>query len=279
MKKSKKTISVFTHNYPQWVLKYPNTIKIAYALNYLIQLRKWYVVSEIKKLLQTQNEPFTLLDVGCGEGQYIFPLATKYKTAYFSGIDKYDMNIQFCKRLAVVNNNHNIIFKNESAENIAETDFYTIILFIGVLQYVANDQFVMSKLYNALQQNGRLLMYVPVNNKVITPFFRYLANTFDNYETVQNRQKIYTADQLITLFSKQGFSIEKEVITFGFFGKISNEILNSFLILINRVHIILALWLSVIFILIYPFYLLFMLIDFLLPNDDGNGRLFLLKKC
>ncbi|BFG71039.1 hypothetical protein KACHI17_19200 [Sediminibacterium sp. KACHI17] len=271
-------VKVFTHQYPTWLLKHPRWIHLIYTFNYLIQLRKWYLTSRLQKMLAARAHSFNLLDAGCGEGQFLLPYVASYKDAHFKGIDRADSNISFCNSYAQVNGYANAVFEQKELESLQETEVYDIVLCISVLPYCKDDHAALYALYTALKKDGELLLYVPVNNTSILPFYRTILNTYENYERIQNNQRVYTKYRVLELLDSNGFRISDMTLTYGFFGKISNELYNTHLILFNACSLPLKIILSVSLLLFYPLILLCMILDFILPVTSGNGLMIVAKK-
>lgn len=240
-------------------------MRLIYIFNYLTQLRKWYLTRRLKKILAENSFSFKLLDAGCGEGQFLLPYVGSYKHCFFKGIDRADSNISFCKNYAYVNGDANVFFEQKEIESLEEAGQYDIVLCISVLPYCRNDQAALSKLYTALKKDGILLLYVPVNNAIILPLYKRILHRYDNYERIQKNQRVYTKDGLFQLLHSQDFLITEATHTYGFFGKLSNELYNTHLILFNVSSFPLKVLLSASLLLFYPLIFVCMISDFMLP--------------
>jgi SAM-dependent methyltransferase len=271
-------LKVFTHQYPEWLLKYPNWIRLIYYFNYLIQLRKWYVIRRLKKLLAAKRDSFHLLDAGCGEGQYLFPFVHQYQTSYFKGIDRALSNIFFCKRYAEKNKYTNVSFEEVDIEAINESNKFDIAICISVLPYCKNDLVALLQLNHALKEKGELFLYVPVNNRILIPWYKRLLISYENYETVQQNQRKYTEESLTGLLCNSGFKIVDKQMTYGFFGKLSNELFNAHLILFNAYSLVFKMIIAFSLLVFYPLILFCMILDFVLPVKSGNGIMILARK-
>lgn len=276
--KKSTTVKVFTHQYPAWLLKQPRWIHLIYLFNYLVQLRKWYITRRLKKMLANKSIPFNLLDAGCGEGQFLLPYVGAYQHGYFKGIDRADSNISFCKNYAQVTGYSNVSFEQKEIEILHESGVYDIVLCISVLPYCKDDHAAIRELYTAMKMEGELLLYVPVNNTMILPFYKTILNKYDNYERIQKNQRVYTKAGLLELLHAQGFVVNETTYTYGFFGKLSNELYNTHLILFNAYSLPFKIILSASLLLFYPLLLLCMLLDFMLPVRSGNGLMIVAKK-
>jgi len=268
----------FTHQYPSWLVQHPRWIHFVYALNYLLQLRKWHIARRLKKLLDSKTAPFYLLDAGCGEGQFLLPYAAQYPTSYFKGIDREKANIAFGNSYVEARRFSHVSFAEMEMEQLVEKEAYDIVLCISVLPYSKNDRTALINLYNAMKTGASLLLYVPVNNKTVLPFYKNILQRYENYETIQQNQRIYTEPGIIQLLQNCNFEITETTNTYGFFGKLSNELLNSHLILFNAYAFPAKIILSISLLVFYPLILLCMILDFILPIQSGNGLMVLARK-
>lgn len=268
----------FTHQYPLWLLKHPRWIHLVYTLNYLLQLRKWHIARRLKKLLASKKESFHLLDAGFGEGQFLFPYAAQNTRSYFKGIDREKANIAFGNSYIKARGFSHISFEAMEMEQLNEKEIYDFVLCISVLPYSKNDRAALTSLHNAMKTGGSLLLYVPVNNKTVLPLYRKILQRYENYETIQQNQRVYTEPGLTQLLQDCSFEITETTSTYGFFGKLSNELLNSHLILFNAYSFPAKILLSISLLIFYPLILLCMMLDFVLPVQSGNGLLVLARK-
>lgn len=270
--------SYYTHEFPEWLIKNPRLINIVHVFNYFIQLRKWYIQRALTQLLNQQTQPFKLVDAGCGDGQYLFPFAKKYSTSFFKGIDRANSNIRFCNAYITESKLSNTQFEKFDIEEMIDHHQYDVAICLSVLPYCKNDLSAVLSLYNQLSNKGQLLIYVSVNNQKILPFYKWLFNRFENYETIQQNQRLYSLKGLISLLETAGFNLDKIKQTYGFFGKLSNELINSFLILFNHAALLIKPFIFLFFMLVYPIIFIFMMLDFLLPVHQGNGVLIIARK-
>lgn len=276
--KKQKPQQFFTHQYPSWLLKHPRWIHFVYILNYLLQLRKWHIASRLKKLLASKAEPFHLLDAGYGEGQFLFPYAAQYTKSYFKGIDREKANITFGNSYIKARGFSHVSFEEREMEQLYEKEIYDFVLCISVLPYSKNDRAALTNLYNVMKTGASLLLYVPVNNTTVLPFYKNILQRYENYETIQQNQRVYTEPGLTQLLQNCSFEITETTNTYGFFGKLSNELLNSHLILFNAYAFPAKIILSISLLIFYPLILLCMMLDFILPVQSGNGLMVLARK-
>ncbi len=269
-----KPISLLDYQYPIIVSKYPKLIKLVYVFNYLIQLRKWYVMQEWKQILANAPAKFTVIDFGCGEGQYIIPFCTNYPAAQFIGLDYKKSNQIFCDSLAIPNLS-NICMDIETVSPKANAD---LAICIGVLQYLKNDVQALTNIYSSIKPKGQFLLYIPINGFFITKIYPFIFNKYTQYESINDRKRVYTEKEITNKLEQVGFEITKKIYTYGNAGKLSHEILNSCTTIILSAHFIYKILAFVTLILMIPFIITLMLIDFYSKKTEGNGLLLQLCK-
>jgi len=134
-------------------------------------LRVWYVKRAVSRELFTYNQSFTLYDAGCGSGELIISLAKKYPSANFIGIDRGIENIQICSIYCRNNDLTNVDWKVDSIEKCNVNKSIDIITCITVMQYIEKDTLLLSRFYDLLNENGSLVLYIPINLKRIFPIY------------------------------------------------------------------------------------------------------------
>jgi len=264
----------YQYQYPSFVRKFPSLVKLVYGLNYLTQLRKWYVVREWKSVLSSLPAPFTVVDFGCGEGQYIVPLTRKFTSSTFIGADYHPPSVELMGLFAIPNLSGKLI--NLESGKLNETADAAIC--VGVLQYISEDELALENMYKSLRKNGQLLLYVPINGKFLTNFYKTIFERFDQYESLNNRKRVYTEIEIVSKTQNAGFSIRKKIYTYGTAGKLSHELLNSCTTLIVSENYLLKIIAGFCLILFYPLVLLLMMADYFSNKSDGNGLLLILEK-
>ncbi|MSQ78188.1 MAG: class I SAM-dependent methyltransferase [Flavobacteriaceae bacterium] len=271
-------IPIFEHSYPEFLLRYPRFIWWLYAFNWFTQLRKWYVFKALRKEVKNLPASYHLADMGCGEGQFLFPFVKSNKTANFSAIDKNAANIAFCQSYAAITCSKNCQIIHSDINSVHLKTQADLLLCVGVLQYVENDNAALANLHNQCKSGGKLLLYLPVNGRFILPFYKLLFNKFSNYETVQHRRRIYQPEDVISKLKAVGFSVEKQQSTYGIFGILSHEIQHSFLLLITHLPMLFKCVFALLLILFLPLIWMLMLLDFVKPKKSGNGLLVVARK-
>ena len=267
--KTKLTQQLLHYQYPSYLIRYPKLIRVTYLCNYITQLRKWYVIKEWRQILTSTNKSFVALDFGSGECQYIVPFCKRFAKATFYAIDINVSNIAFSTSLQL--DNLKPVQLNIEKEFIdANAD---VAICVGVLQYIKDDVAALNNINKSLQTGAILLLYVPINGNIITKFYKYVFKKYPQYESLNNRQRIYLENDILEKLVVAGFVVQSKKYAYGYWGKLSHELLNSFTTLFFS-----AVWPIKILaysglLLSLPIIILFMFFDFIDNNKTGNGLL------
>ena len=258
------------HKIPNFFYTYSFLIKLIHFWNKIILLRNWHVLSTIKETVSVYKID-SFLDIGCGDGQHYFWLNKKYPNRKIYGLDKIEDNTRFCNHHL---KNNNCFLGN--VENINLPFKVDCILLIGLLDYVEKDELALKSINNALNDNGKLILYCPVNGRKILSVYDWLRTNFNNYEKTQLRQRLYQEKGLLELIEKCGFKVIKKTHTMGSLGILSQEMYASLLILFEKFKlkplIVLVLY------LFSPILFLLNFIDFHTSKSNGNGLILVLEK-
>jgi len=121
---------------------------------YIYYFYRWLIQTIIR---QVDNEKCDILDLGTGTGELSLRLADRFRQSYIKGIDISAAMIEKARKAASkmgANNTTFIVSSMEKAE-IGKTDFAVSCL---AFHHVANKELVISKVYQALAKNGKLVI-------------------------------------------------------------------------------------------------------------------------
>ena len=216
----------------------------------------------------------SLLDAGCGEGNYIIPLSSKFEKSNFLEIDKNSELVDFVNYYAE-RYRKNLKAKISILDEFDIDERFDVIICVAVLQYLKEGDDFFKKIKCSLMPGGKLIVNQPVNYNRILPD-RWFSKI--NYDTVNNaqKQKKSIAD-IERLFDTLGFRVEETHVTNGFFGTLANEILFLSLDRIQQVSLVSKIFLSVFFsTLLLPVFLLFNLINYFSEKRFISGAVWIL---
>ncbi|MEO1261280.1 MAG: class I SAM-dependent methyltransferase [Bacteroidota bacterium] len=264
------------HEYPVFLMKFPSFIHLIYHWNGMLLQRNKAVKRELNMAFQTMKNG-QVLDAGCGEGMFILPYAKTYSGLHFTGIDKNQGHIDFCEKYKSVHHLTNVTLSRQPLESVSLNKTFDLIYCVGTLQYVEQDVSVLSMFHRQLNKNGQLIIYSPINGKMITSVYKYFSQQKNNYEIQQKRKRVYSEKELIEKLKKVGFKVILKKYNYGNLGIICHEIYSIFLIKIGDSKYFFWIYYFLL-IIISPIILLLSNIDFLIKKNNGNGILIILNK-
>jgi SAM-dependent methyltransferase len=201
-----------------------------------------------------------ILDAGCGNCSYAIKLAKDHPNIKIKALD-----IEECFL-----NSHlkNLTFERKDLLSLEDRAQYDFIYSIDVLEHVPSNLEAIEKLYLALKQNGYLLIHMPgkfekwfLPNKLFSDFKTKLKN--------EHIGEHYSLEELKGLLIERKFQIILALRTFGFLGKISQEID----ILLSR-----NIYANILRILLMPFLKFLCISEIIIPNKSGSNLLVICKK-
>lgn len=246
--------------------------RVMFLLRYLTQLREWYIIRELKRLIKV-SRPKSLFDAGCGYGEYSYFAASRFPDVSVTSLE-YDESLaadfeNFASKTGLTN----VRVVTGDVLRLEEKDAYDLILCGSVLEHIEDDEKAIANLAGALRPGGQILVYVPTAPRRYLPHYRLMEAKADERAggSQYGHVRDYTRGEILAKMERAGLRIKKTVTTYGFFGAVAFEILYTFLphsTNFSRRH-----WfiLPPYFILVHPFVLLLMCLDLAWNNKRGNG--------
>jgi SAM-dependent methyltransferase len=249
-----------------------------FLLRYLTQLREWYIIGELKALLK-ESGARSMLDAGCGYGEYTYFVGSRYPRVQVTGME---MDKGLAADLAEFARKEGLKNVNVAEGDVLELDrvgVFDLALCGSVLEHIESDEEALARLAAALKPGGTILVYVPVAVRRITSRFKHLEAEgrvagWGHFGHVQS----YTGPDLLEKIENAGLTVKRTVKTYGYFGALAYEILYTFMPHSSRFSRKHWLILPPYFLLLHPFVLLLMYIDLRRRNTWGNGLMVLAEK-
>jgi len=202
-----------------------------------------------------------ILDAGCGFGRHTFFISRNYPDIEIMGVDLDGKNISVCDSIREKRGLNNVRFELCDLRHLNSNERFDLIICSDVLEYIREDNMVLTNFRNSLNENGRLIVHAPRLNprRYFGLFERYFK--CDPLEKAAHARDGYTDAELRGKLKGNGLKILGLKYTFGFFGSLSWELSK----ILERARPL--------FVLCFPFILLLGYMDTLSLNRDGNGIL------
>ena len=264
---------------PSLLLRFPRLLFPYFIINGVSVLRMRYARRAIRHALQRIPSPRRVTDAGCGWGDFLFTTGAFTRSEQALGIDVSPSNIALCQRLAEELHRPSLRFLCSDLASAAIPPQQDLILCIGVLMYIAEDEMVMRKFHDALSEDGLLLLYVAVNYRRRTALYRHLAQRpgFE-YDEIIGRPQTYTDASIAALLERTGFEVVEQRHSFGTVAATMFEFSAIFEWLYKSGNIVTHILITPFYLLFFPLYHLAMALDHLGRRTTGNGVMITARK-
>ncbi|MCP4633469.1 MAG: class I SAM-dependent methyltransferase [candidate division Zixibacteria bacterium] len=221
------------------------------------------------KSLKRGNEIKTILDAGCGNGDYTFWTAKQFSCSI---IDAVDLSADILKVNRVIRSKlklNNINFIKSDLLDYRKENFYDLVYSNHVLEHIKNNHVVIQNMISSLKPGG--FIYIQMPSKDYRQFFwgkRFLSK---HIEWAKNEHigLRYNIDDLINEVKDSGCEIIKAKYVEGYLGELCFELSEMARSYYNS---------NTLFALLLPLLKLLSSIDSYLPHSSGNGLLVLARK-
>lgn len=232
----KNSASIHRHDYPQWLLKNPQWIRLVWLWKRTIYPRTKVIRNRIliaNKSIENSNHlnQVKVVDLGAGDGEFSF----LWDAHSWILLDKSAQNVEFlnsfafqCRRkysnfhAEVLDLNHSI--KRVKSFLKSEHATHRIFTLFSVLPYLDDPYRTLSEIGECMSQNDQLFIYLPVNQHQILPLYRWMFDRFNQYEKQNDRKHIFQTTEFLNQLTSLGFEIQYVQPVYRKWGIISHEI-------------------------------------------------------
>ncbi|MDR2928093.1 MAG: methyltransferase domain-containing protein [Cytophagaceae bacterium] len=249
-----------------------------YWLLDLLLLRSWYVHREVKRWAKTGRPNASALDAGSGFGQYVWWLSNIGEDWVISGFDIKPEQVADCNKFFFdMNLNLRVNFKEADLTRINNVYEFDVILAIDVMEHIEDDEQVMRNFYQALRENGVLIISTPSDCGGSDTHHHSHNHGVAGFvdEHVRNG---YNMQDIEVKLKRAGFSHVESRYTYGIPGNIAWKLSMKYPILMLNKTKYLFILLPFYYILTYPFAFILNCIDVTTKHKKGTGLLVVAKK-
>jgi cyclopropane fatty-acyl-phospholipid synthase-like methyltransferase len=243
--------------------------KVFYCLLDILLLRAWHVKKTLKEVSANMKDSATILDAGCGFGQYTWRMQKMNKNLRIKGVDIDSEHIGECDSFFTrAGLTDRVSFQTMDLTALNDTDCYDIILSVDVMEHIKEDVKVFRNFHNALKKNGVFIISTPsdkggsdVHSENDTSFVE---------EHVRNG---YSIEEITEKLSNAGFGHIEAKYTYGNAGHISWLLSMKYPIKMLNISsfffVILPLW----YLIFFPVMLILNYVDVNSTHKTGTGLL------
>ncbi|MBW6516591.1 MAG: class I SAM-dependent methyltransferase [Candidatus Cloacimonetes bacterium] len=233
---------------------FPFTRKIFYFLLDAVILRQWYVKRAIRNYLSKNKLNF--YDAGSGFGQYSCYVLKHYPAAEILAVDIDEEISEAFRRFINKRYPKQVKIEKADLQNYIPENKQDMIIAIDILEHIEDDLTVLKNFRKVIDEEGYLIISTPYAGKEA----EYTA------EHVRNG---YTIEELEGKLNEAGWEIQEFWFSYGFWGNIAWHL--GMKIPLSEFKCLLRILLPFYLLLVYPFVLVMMVLDYNSKNRKGKG--------
>lgn len=267
------------HRYPRWLMRFPRLIYIHYFLLRVFFLRSRICHKSLRTALKKLDPESSVLDIGCGEGQYLIPSAGRFQRLNFTGADIRTEHTRFLKILTRDKSIQNCQFINDNIEKyLRQNSNFHFIYMIGVLQYLSAPEKLIHNLFRHAPAGHRLMIYSPIQPAYHFWFYTRIKKWYSHYDAAQNTYHGIDRKQLLHWIESTDYRIIQHRWCYGKTATLGHEIMQSLIILFSHWPVWLKTVPLLIFIILSPIFVSLQIADPWIKPKRGNAVLIILEK-
>ncbi|MDA3930972.1 MAG: methyltransferase domain-containing protein [Prolixibacteraceae bacterium] len=241
-----------------------------YKLLDLLFLRAWYANQELRKLASENDTKIDILDAGSGYGQYSYRMAKLFPKATIYGVDVKTEQIEDCNNFFTQQGfGDRVKFDFADLTQFSSNKKFDLILSVDVMEHILDDRAVLKNFYNALSDDGLLLITTPSDAGDHDE--EHEGNEASAAFVDEHVRDGYNIDELKEKLASAGFTRVEVNFTYGKPGKLAWKLSMKWPIMTLNFSKLFFILLPFYYIIVYPFAALLNYIDTKSTHKIGNG--------
>jgi len=248
--------------------------KSFYFMLDLLLLRTWYVKKALRRFSARYNADMSILDAGCGFGQYTWRISRINRFSRIKAVDIDSQHISDCSTFFQKSGlSDRISLETLDLTKLSETSCYDLILSVDVMEHIEEDEKVFKNFFNALRENGSLIISTP-SDKGGSDVHTEHEDSFIG-EHVRDG---YSKKDITEKLTRAGFKRIDVSYTYGLPGTISWRLSMKYPIQMLNISymffIIIPFW----YLIFFPVSLILNYFDLIIDHKEGTGLLVIARK-
>jgi len=171
-------------------------------------------------------QPSTILDAGCGRGDYSFYLARRFPAARVLGVDIDEARVDRNRRMAEQLGLGNVSFETADLVNARFPTPFDLIISIDVLEHITQQEQALRNLAGHLTDLGRVFYHIPTARPKPVPFSGALQG-FHEWAEGEHVAEDRTAEDFVAVMRRAGYEVLRSDRTFGYYtGELATSLFN-----------------------------------------------------
>lgn len=248
--------------------------KSFYFMLDLLLLRTWHVKRALRMVSDGYSNDMTILDAGCGFGQYTWRMSRINSFSRIKAVDIDSEHIADCS--AFFHNSglsDRISLETLDLTKLSETGCYDLILSVDVMEHIEEDEKVFKNFCNALRENGSLIISTP-SDKGGSDVHSEHEDSFIG-EHVRDG---YSRKDITEKLTRAGFGKINVTYTYGLPGTISWRLSMKYPIKMLNISYLFFIVLPFWYLIFFPVSLILNYLDLTISHKEGTGLLVIARK-
>ena len=251
--------------------------KVFYCLLDILLLRAWHVKKTVETLRATSlpsDHATSILDAGCGFGQYTWRMQKMNKNWTIKGVDIDSEHIRDCEKFFTkAGLSNRVSFQTMNLTELNDANCYDIILSVDVMEHIQDDMTVFQNFHRALNKGGVLIISTPSDRGGSG-----VHNENDNSFIDEHVRDGYSAVEISAKLSIAGFERVEVAYTYGKSGSASWLLTMKYPIKMLNISYLFFIVLPFWYLIFFPVSLILNYIDVNSTHKTGSGLLVIAKK-
>ncbi len=232
----------------------------------LFLLRSWHVQRELRIWSRVNKGPKHILDAGSGFGQYSYFLTRLNSQYNVLGLDINAHQVSDCNRFFRQVHLNKVYFKKGDVKNLDQIEAYDLILGVGLLEYIEDEQELFNRFYTSLKDKGVVLI-ATLSDQLTWELREQNRHLFGDIAT----RKGFNINEIKEKFKKAGFYKVRARYSFGKPGALSWIISMKIPVQMVRKTKFLLFILPVYYLITSPICLILNYLDTHMGHTSGKG--------